>query len=458
MVMGNTRHHAKWINIMGVAMLRLRWLVIILMGALLGLSVAAQTPVDVLRDDPELSQFVAWLDATHTSLTSDQPYTLFAPTNDAIMSLPTSAREALDKDMSLLTRVVQYHLVKESWPAIKLTSNSLISEEGSVLTVLRTRTRLTVDGVLVVSPGKASEGLVIHKLQGVLLPPITLPLLDLLDISGDIVTAGSSTVSPLTQSMATLFSQEGYSDNIQVDSIGTGAGFERFCIAVETDIVNASRPIKPEEEEACRASGLEPLEFRVGTDTLTIVVSSANTFVTDLSLAELAFVFSDAKTWQDVRPEWPAEPIRRYSPGTDSGTYDYFIESVFNNEPAAFLAAEPIMSEDDEALARGVEESPFAITYFGYAYYLEHKSQLKLVSVNGVIPSQVSVQNGLYPLARTLYIYTAASIFKEKPEVAAFIQFYIDNVNDYIVNIGYFPVPERGLNLSRLIWLATKNS
>jgi phosphate transport system substrate-binding protein len=439
-------------------MLRLRWLLIVLMGGILCLSTAAQTPADVLNDDPDLSLFIRWLEATDTPLTSDQPYTLFAPTNDAIMSLPSSVRRALEGNTELLARVVRYHLVKEGWPAIRFRSNSIVSDEGAALTVLRTRTRLTVDGVVVLSPGAASDGLIIHKIQGVLLPPITLPNLDLLDISGDIVTAGSSTVSPLTQGMAEQFSQVGYSDSVQVESIGTGAGFERFCIAAEVDIVNASRPINAEEEAACRANGLEPLEFRIGTDTLTIVVSSENSFVTNLTLAELAFVFSEAKTWQDVRPEWPAEPIRLYSPGTDSGTYDYFIEQVFNNDPAAFLAAEPTMSEDDEALARAIEASPYAIGYFGYAYYREHQERLNLVSVNGVIPSEVSAQNGLYPLARTLYIYTAASIFKEKPEVAAFIQFYIDNVNDEILNVGYFPVSERGLNLSRLIWLATKNS
>lgn len=438
-------------------MLRLRGLLMILMGALLCLTTAAQTP-DVLYDDPELALFVDWLEAAQIPLTSDQPYTLFAPTNDAIMSLPVSVRNALDQDMELLARVVRYHLVKESWPAISLRSNSLVSDEGAPLTVLRTRTRLTVDGIVVLHPGAASEGLIVHKLEEVLLPPITLPNLDLLDIGGDIVTAGSSTVSPLTQGMADRFSQVGFSDNIRVDNIGTGAGFERFCIAAETDLVNASRLIKEEELEACRANGLEPLEFHIGTDTLTIVVSSENSFVTDLTLAELAFVFSEAKTWQNVRPQWPAEPIRLYSPGTDSGTYDYFIEQVFNNDPTAFFAAEPTMSEDDEALARAVEENPFGITYFGYAYYVEHKERLNLVAINGVIPSEVSAQNGLYPLARTLYIYTAASIFKEKPEVAAFIQFYIDNVNDEILNLGYFPVSERGLNLSRLIWLATKNS
>ena len=438
-------------------MLRLRCLFIILLGGLLCLSASAQTPIDVLTDDPELSIFVDWINATNVSL-SDQPFTLFAPTNDAILSLPTSVQATLEKDTALLTRVVEYHLIAGAQPAATLESGTLETQEGDALTLVQAEAGLTVDGVLVTEPDAGGEGLVVHKIEGVLLPPILLPNIDTFDVSGDIVSAGSSTVHPLTQRMADIFSEQGYSDTILVDNIGTGAGFERFGIAAETDIANASRGIRAEEVDACVANDREPLEFRVGTDALAIVVSSENDFVDELTLEELAQVFGEAKTWQDVRAEWPAEPIALYSPGTDSGTFDYFVEEVFDNDPTIPLAAQPITSEDDEALVRGVEESPYAISYFGYAYYLRHTDRLKLVAINGIIPSEVSAEDSTYPLARPLYIYSAASIFEEKPEVAAFIHFYLNNVNSEILNVGYFPASERALNLDRLLWLSSQSS
>ncbi len=156
-----------------------------------------------------------------------------------------------------------------------------------------------------------------------------LPEVNPLEVTGDIVSAGSSTVFPLSEAMAVRFRDEGYAGNITIDSIGTGAGFERFCVAGESDISNASRPIKDSEIESCRAIGREPLEFRVGTDALAVVVSSENDFATDVTMEELALLFSTAANWSDVRPEWPNEAILRFSPGTDSGTFDYFVEAVF---------------------------------------------------------------------------------------------------------------------------------
>jgi len=427
------------------------------MGGLLCLSASAQTPIDVLTDDPELSIFVGWINATNVSL-SDQPFTLFAPTNDAVLSLPTSVQATLEKDTALLTRVVEYHLIAGAQPSATLESGTVETQEGDALTLVQTEAGLTVDGVLVTEPDAVSDGLVVHKIEGVLLPPILLPNVDTFDISGDIVSAGSSTVFPLTQRMADIFGEQGYSDTILVDNIGTGAGFERFCIAAETDIANASRGIRAEEVDACIANGREPLEFRVGTDALAVVVPMENDFVDNLTLEELAQIFGGAATWQEVRPDWPAEPIRLYSPGTDSGTFDYFVEEVFDNDPSALLAAQPFMSEDDESLVSRAEEDPNAITYFGYAYYLRHTDRLRVVTINGIIPSEVSAEDGTYPLARPLYIYSAASIFEEKPEVAAFIHFYLNNVNSEILNVGYFPASERALNLDRLLWLSSQSS
>ncbi|MBI5943128.1 MAG: PstS family phosphate ABC transporter substrate-binding protein [Chloroflexi bacterium] len=286
-------------------------------------------------------------------------------------------------------------------------------------------------------------------------------------VSGDIITAGSSTVFPLSERMAELFQQEGYTGNITVDSIGTGAGFERFCTAGESDISNASRGIKDSEKEACAAISREPIEFRVGTDALAVVMSAENDFVTNLTKDQLAQIFSgEVTTWDQVDSAFPAEAISVYSPGADSGTFDYFVEAIlgphFKNaegkadnakgEEALLAVAGAQFSEDDNVLVQGVEGSKFAIGYFGYAYFAENSSALKAIAVEGIEPTQATVDAGEYPLARPLFIYSDATILAEKPQVAAFIYFYLSNVNDNIIDVGYFPAPAADLQASMDAW------
>ena len=283
---------------------------------------------------------------------------------------------------------------------------------------------------------------------------VTLPMVDPLSVSGDVVSAGSSTVFPLAERMAERFQDEGFGGNVTIDSIGSGAGFERFCVAGETDVSNASRAIKDSEVESCQAIGREPIEFRVGTDALAVVVNPNNTFVDSLTLEELAAIFSTAETWADVNPAWPAEPILRFSPGTDSGTFDYFVEEVFAEDETPLLAASNLqLSEDDNVLVQGVEGSEFAIGYFGYAYYQENKDLLKILHIEGVEPVAENVDNGTYPLARPLFIYSTAEIMHEKPQVAAYINFFLTYVNDEIVDVGYFPASDDSLRTSRVNWL-----
>lgn len=275
-------------------------------------------------------------------------------------------------------------------------------------------------------------------------------------VEGDVITAGSSTVFPLSERMAELFQDEGFTGNITVDSIGTGAGFERFCESGETDISNASRAIKDSEKEACAAIGREPIEFRVGTDALAVVVSADNDFVTNLTKEQLGKIYiGEITTWDQVDPSFPAEAIQVYSPGADSGTFDYFVEAVVapltpNAEGKADtgLGEEALLglegaqfSEDDNVLVQGVEGSPYAIGYFGYAYFVENQGALKALNIEGVAPNQEDVDNGTYPLARPLFIYSDAKIIQEKPQVAAFLYFYLTNVNDNIIDVGYFPAP-----------------
>jgi phosphate transport system substrate-binding protein len=282
-----------------------------------------------------------------------------------------------------------------------------------------------------------------------------LPLIDPFEVTGDIVTAGSSTVFPLSEAIAAQFEDDGYGDTITIDSIGSGAGLERFCVEGESDIANASRAIEEDEVAACEAIGRTPIEFRVGTDALAIVVSPSNYFAESLTLEQLALAYSTAETWADVDPSFPAHPILRFSPGTDSGTFDYFVEAVLEEDPEPLLAASNLqLSEDDNVLVQGVagdtctegdESTGCAIGYFGFAYYVENQDDLAILGVEGVEASAENVDNGTYPLARPLFIYSDASIMAEKPQVASFIAYYLDVVNDVITEVGYFPAPAADL-------------
>jgi phosphate binding protein len=275
---------------------------------------------------------------------------------------------------------------------------------------------------------------------------VELPEINPADYSGAIIVAGSSTVYPLTERMAEIFGADGFTGEVTIDSIGSGAGLERFCVTGETDIANASRAIRDTEVESCRAIGREPVEFRVGTDALAVVVNTENDFLDNVTIAELAAIFSsDAALWSEVNPAWPTEPILRFSPGTDSGTYDYFLEAVMGEvygdegETKILDAANLQLSEDDNVLVQGVEGSPYAIGYFGYAYYQENADKLKILNIEGVEPINATVDSGDYPLARPLFIYSDAAIMQEKPQVGAFINYYLTYVNDEIIDVGYFP-------------------
>lgn len=294
--------------------------------------------------------------------------------------------------------------------------------------------------------------------------PIVLPEIDPASVSGNIISAGSSTVFPLSEAMAERFKNEGFGGNITIDSIGSGGGFERFCKTGETDIANASRGIKDSEVESCKAIGRTPIEFRVGTDALAVVVSKENDFAKDVTLEELGKLFSSKTTkWSDVRADWPAEDILRFSPGTDSGTFDFFVEMVMgplnkNAEGKADLeagekdilgAANLQLSEDDNVLVQGVEGSKYAIGYFGFAYYSENEGKLNALALDGVAPSFESAEANTYKLARPLFIYSDAKILKDKPQVAAFVNFYLSYVDEEIQTVGYFPASVEALNSAK---------
>lgn len=403
----------------------------------------AQERIGAVLSGEDFTTLVSLVVASGMELPQD--VTVFAPTNDAFAALPTDVVEFIAGNPDVLNRVLSYHIVD----GVVADGENETLQGGSVIV-----DGMTVDGVNITDSIEVSNGTV-KVIDAVLIPDVELPAIDPLDYSGgSIVAAGSSTVFPLSERMAEVWTDYGGIPP-SIESIGSGAGFERFCVAGETDISNASRAIKESEVESCNSIERTPIEFRVGTDALAVTVSAENNFVTDVTMEEVAMIFSSADTWADVRAEWPTEPIQRFIPGTDSGTFDYFVEAVFDKDEEPILsAANTQLSEDDNVLVQGIQASPYAIGFFGYAYYLENAATLNILNINSIEPNAASAEDGTYPLARPLFLYSDAQILADKPEVAAFLNFVLTNVNDEIVGVGYFPASSRALNLARLGWLA----
>ncbi|MBD1917693.1 MULTISPECIES: PstS family phosphate ABC transporter substrate-binding protein [Cyanophyceae] len=257
---------------------------------------------------------------------------------------------------------------------------------------------------------------------------------------------GSSTVYPISEAMAEEFMAANRGTQVTVGVSGTGGGFSKFC-AGELDITGASRPIKDSEVEACAAAGIEYIEVPVATDALTVVINPENDWADEMTVEQLQTLWSpeaqDTITnWNQIDPSWPDEPIELFGPGTDSGTFDYFTETIMGE--AGSSRADYTASEDDNILVIGVSRDPNAIGYFGLAYYLENQDTLKAVSVNGVEPTPENVENGTYaPLSRPIFVYVKKSSLEERPEVRAFVEFMLENGPELVPEVGYVPLSEQ---------------
>jgi len=256
--------------------------------------------------------------------------------------------------------------------------------------------------------------------------------------------------------------EEFQNNTVEIEVLGTGGGFDRWCATDEVlaeaeemrpHIVNASRPVADDEVSACADVGIEPIPFRVGTDALAVTVSADNDFLTEVTFAELQQIFTTAENWSDVRDEWPEEPIQLVIPGEDSGTYDYFVETVLDEDDTALQANDLITSENDDQLVGSISRDPNAIGFFGYAYYLENTDDLTIITIDEVEASAETVEDGTYPLARPLFIYSDADIMRDNPQVAEFIDYYLTHVNEEIVEVGYFMASDEALNEARDNWL-----
>jgi phosphate transport system substrate-binding protein len=268
-------------------------------------------------------------------------------------------------------------------------------------------------------------------------------------LSGAINIDGSSTVAPLTQAAAELFNQENPDVKISVGVSGTGGGFEKFCRG-ETDISDASRPIKDEEAAICEENGVEFDEFAIANDALTVVVNPENDWATCLTVEELNKIWApesegSVTSWAQVRDGFPDVPLDLYGPGTDSGTFDYFTEEINGEGGASRTDFQP--SEDDNQIVAGVQGSQGALGYFGFSYYEENADTLTAVEIdNGegcIAPSVDTVIDGSYtPLGRQLFIYPSVASLEDKPQVAAFVRFYIENIDAIVEAAQFVPLSE----------------
>jgi len=272
-------------------------------------------------------------------------------------------------------------------------------------------------------------------------------------LQGVVTLDGSSTVYPISEAVAEEFLAVAPRVRVTVGVSGTGGGFKKF-LAREIDINDASRTIKESESMEAEANGIEYLEIPVAFDGLSIVVNPQNDWVDSLTVAELQKIWQPGSTvdsWDDIRPDWPSAPIRLYGPGTDSGTFDYFTEAV-NGESGA-SRPDYTASEDDNVLVQGIAGDEYALGFFGFAYYVENQDKLKVVPIDGgngpVTPTATTINDGTYsPLSRPIFIYlNTASL--ARPEVRAFLNFYIDNAGVLASEVGYIELPEEMYQSSR---------
>lgn len=261
-------------------------------------------------------------------------------------------------------------------------------------------------------------------------------------LQGKIVGDGSSTVAPIMEAVVEEYAAEQPKVQVSVGVSGTGGGFEKF-INGETDFTNASRPVKEEEVAKLKEKNIDYTELKIAYDGLSIVVNKENTWLKDATVDELKKIWIEdgmEKKWSDINKDWPKEKIVYYSPGTESGTYDYFVNDILEEKD---LVKKATLSEDDNVLVKGVEADKNAIGYFGFAYYVANKEKLQIVKVNGVEPTHETIKSGEYtPLSRPLFIYVKNTAVKDNPVMYNFVDYTLERAGDLAEDVGYVKAPE----------------
>ena len=269
-------------------------------------------------------------------------------------------------------------------------------------------------------------------------------------VSGNINIEGSSTVQPITQAAAELFRQENPEARIEVGGAGTSDGFEAFCQG-DTQISDASRPIDVAEEvPVCEENGVEFIEIPVAYDGISVVVNKqGNDWATDITSEELKKIWEPAAEgkitkWSQVRSDWPDKPLNLYGPGTESGTYEFFNETIVANEEEVSRQSDVEMSEDDNVLVQGVSGDANALGYFGFSYYENNLDTLRALAVDGIKPSEDTIRNGEYLLSRPLFIYVNSDALKNNDAVKPFVDFYLapENLDRLVKAAKYVTMPD----------------
>jgi phosphate transport system substrate-binding protein len=264
-------------------------------------------------------------------------------------------------------------------------------------------------------------------------------------VSGNIKIEGSSTVYPITQAAAELFRQENPDARIEVGGAGTSDGFEAFCQG-DTQISDASRPIDPAEEvPVCEQNGVAFIEIPIAYDGISVVVNKkGNDWVKDITSEELKTIWEPSAEdkitrWSQVRSSWPDKPLDLYGPGTESGTYEFFNETIVANEEEVSRQSDVEMSEDDNVLVQGVSGDANALGYFGYSYYENNLDTLRALAVDGIKPTEDSIRSGEYLLSRPLFIYVSTDALKLNKALEPFVDFYLAPQNlDRLVNAAKY--------------------
>jgi phosphate transport system substrate-binding protein len=276
------------------------------------------------------------------------------------------------------------------------------------------------------------------------------------DIEGTILVDGSSTVAPITAAIAEEFQKDYRNVRVPVGISGSGGGFKKFCNG-ETDIQDASRPIKESETEVCEENGIEYVELPVAFDGLAVMVNPANEFVTCLTTDELKTMWAPeaegvVMSWSQIRADFPDQPLSLYGAGVDSGTYDYFTQAIVGVEGES--RGDFLPSEDDNVLVQGIAGDVNALGFFGLAYYEENQDILKLVAIDGgdgcLFPTFETVAAGTYqPLSRPLFIYVNRERIDQKDEISTFIEYYLANAKMLVSEVGYIPLTDEIYTLAQ---------
>jgi len=275
-------------------------------------------------------------------------------------------------------------------------------------------------------------------------------------LSGNIIITGSSTVFPVSDAFAEAFMEEHPDVNITVDSTGSGGGFKNHFCPGDSDLNGASRPISQEEMDQCSTNDVEPVEFEIAGDALTMAVNNDADWVDCVTPDEMSQIWREdgAEMWSDVRDDWPDQQFRLFGPASTSGTYDWFSQNIIGEDLQHTAEHQP--TEEDETIVQGIRDNPNAMGYFGFAYYNANTDQVKALRVDGgqgcTEPGLDTAKDGSYPMARPLFIYPSESAL-QREEVAEFMRFYLERAETSAVReIGYVPSSAelRDQNLERL--------